>query len=75
MPTIDIGIYRSRTNRWFFGVCGGVAEKYGFSPTATRVGTVILALIIPGISLLPVILAYVALGLVLPEGDNPTGVL
>lgn len=70
MPTLDIGITRSRTNRWFFGVCGGVAEKYGFSPLATRVATIVLAIIVPGITVFPVILAYIALGLLLPEDDS-----
>lgn len=70
MPIIDIGITRSRSNRWIFGVCGGVAEKYTFNPLAVRIGTIILALVIPGISLFPVILAYVTLGLLLPDDDN-----
>lgn len=70
MPKLNIGITRSRTNRWIFGVCGGIAEKYGYSPTATRIGTVILAVIIPGISVFPVILAYIILGLFLPEDDS-----
>lgn len=70
VPTIDIGITRSRDNRRIFGVCGGIAEKYGFNPMATRIGTVILAVVIPGITVFPVILAYVALGLLLPEDDS-----
>lgn len=70
VPTIDIGITRSRSNRWIFGVCGGVAAKYNFNPLAVRIGTIILALVIPGISLFPVILAYVALGLLLPDDDS-----
>ncbi len=70
MPTIDIGITRSRSNRWIFGVCGGIAKKYGFNPLATRVATMILAVIIPGISLFPVVLGYIALGLLLPEDDS-----
>lgn len=70
MGNIDIGITRSRTNRWIFGVCGGIAEKYGISPLATRIGTVILAIIIPGISVFPVFIAYIALGLLLPQDDS-----
>lgn len=70
MAKLNIGITRSRTNRWIFGVCGGIAEKYGINPLGTRIATVILAIIIPGISIFPVILAYIALGLLLPEDDG-----
>lgn len=73
MPTLDIGLKRSTTNRWFFGVCGGIAEKYGMNPTATRAGVAILAIIIPGITVFPVILAYIALGLLLPQDDGVIG--
>lgn len=70
MPTLDIGLKRSTTNRWIFGVCGGIAEKYGMNPMATRIGVAILAIVIPGISVFPVVLGYTALGLLLPEDDS-----
>lgn len=70
MPTLDIGLKRSTTNRWIFGVCGGIAEKYGMNPMATRIGVAILAIVIPGISVFPVALVYIALGLMLPEDDS-----
>ncbi|HYH13295.1 MAG TPA: PspC domain-containing protein [Thermomicrobiales bacterium] len=71
MPTLDIGLTRSTSNRWIFGVCGGIAEKYGVNPLAVRVGVALLAIIIPGVSVFPVILLYIVLGLMLPE-DNAT---
>jgi len=37
-------LYRSRTNRWIAGVCGGLGEYLNIDPTIIR----ILAIIIPG---------------------------
>jgi phage shock protein C len=74
MPTIDIGITRSTTNRWVFGVCGGIAEKFDINPLVVRLGVAILAVVIPGISIFPVILLYILLGLMLPEDNDPIDV-
>ncbi|WP_281164438.1 PspC domain-containing protein [Liquorilactobacillus sicerae] len=41
---MHIPIKRSRTNRVFAGVLGGIAEKYGWDPTVLRVIWVILTL-------------------------------
>ena len=71
MPKINIGLTRSTTNRWIFGVCGGIAQQYGMNPLAVRLGFVILAIVIPGISVFPMILLYIALGLLLPTDDEP----
>ncbi len=71
MPTLNIGLTRSKDNKWIFGVCGGIAEQYGMNPLAVRVGTVLLAIIIPGVSVLPTILLYILLGLMLPEEGDP----
>ena len=65
--TIDIGIYRSRNNKWIRGVCGGIGEKLAINPLWIRLGFVAAALIIPGVSLITMIALYVALGLLLPE--------
>jgi len=37
-------LYRSRSNRWIAGVCGGIGEYFNIDPTIIR----ILAIIIPG---------------------------
>jgi phage shock protein C len=74
MPRINIGLTRSTTNRWIFGVCGGIAEKYDISPLAVRAGAVILAIFIPGISFVPTLLLYIALGLLLPADNEPIDV-
>lgn len=64
------GLERSRRNRWIFGVCGGIAERNGWNPAHVRLATVILAIIIPGPSLIPTVLVYLALGILLPEADH-----
>lgn len=74
MPKLNIGLTRSTTNRWIFGVCGGIAEQYGMNPLAVRAGVALLAIIIPGVSVFPTILLYIALGLLLPADDEPIDV-
>jgi len=36
---------RSRTNRTIAGVCGGIAEYYGWDPTLVRVAWIVLTLL------------------------------
>lgn len=74
MPTLNIGLTRSTTNRWIFGVCGGIAQQYGMKPMVVRLGVAVLAVVIPGISVFPTILLYIALGLLLPTDDAPIDV-
>lgn len=68
--TIDIGIYRSRRNKWIRGVCGGIGEKFGIDALWVRLGFVVAALVVPGVSLLTMIILYVVLGLLLPESPQ-----
>lgn len=56
-------LVRSRNDRVLAGVCGGLAAYLGISPTAARIGWVILSLA-PG----PLWVAYAILWLVLDEG-------
>jgi len=51
------------------GVCGGIAHSYGWSPGLVRAGTAVLAIIIPGPSLLATGLVYFLMGFFLPETD------
>lgn len=64
-----MGIRRAKRDRWIWGVCGGIAHSLGWSSTTVRVLTVLLAIFIPGISVIPAILLYVLLGFLLPEGE------
>lgn len=66
----NIGLYRSRKHKIIFGVCGGIADQLGVKPVWVRLGTVVLAVVIPGVSIWPVIALYIALGLALPTRDN-----
>lgn len=62
--------YRSTTDAWIFGICGGLAKHFGWNPTIVRVATVIGAVAVPGITTLGVILLYIALGLLIPSEDQ-----
>lgn len=67
---IDIGIERSRRNRWIRGVCGGIAHKFGIDAIWVRIAFFLAAFVVPGVSLIAVIVLYVALGVLLPESDT-----
>ena len=64
-----MGIRRAKRDRWILGVCGGIAHTYGYSPGAVRLAVALLAVFIPGISVVPVLLIYFLLGAVLPESE------
>lgn len=61
------GIRRSRKNTMIAGVCGGIAEHFGWSVTATRVAYVLLSVLSAAF---PGILVYVILWIVLPQDDT-----
>ena len=54
-------LYRSRTNRWLAGVCGGLGQYLGLDPTVIRVLFVLLALVVGGGLLL-----YLLLWIIIP---------
>ena len=58
------GLKRSRRNAILGGVCGGIAEHFGWSPTATRVAYVLLSILSVAF---PGIIVYLVLWLVLPR--------
>ena len=55
---------RSRRHRILGGVCGGIAEWLGWSPTVVRVLYVLLSILSAGF---PGILVYIVLWIVMPE--------
>jgi Putative stress-responsive transcriptional regulator len=55
-------LYRSRNDRKLAGVCGGIAEYYGWDPTLVRVAWIVLTLL-GGSG----ILIYLVMWLVMPE--------
>jgi phage shock protein PspC (stress-responsive transcriptional regulator) len=60
------GLKRSRRNVLIGGVCGGMAEHFGWSPTATRVAYVLISILSVAF---PGIIVYLVLWLVLPQAD------
>lgn len=55
-------LFRSRTDRWLSGVCGGLGKYFNVDPTLVRV-LFAVALIFAGTSLL----VYIILIVVMPE--------
>jgi phage shock protein PspC (stress-responsive transcriptional regulator) len=51
-------------------VCGGIAREYGWSSNVVRLIVAIVAVIIPGVSVIPALAIYVLLGIFLPETDE-----
>jgi phage shock protein C len=66
----DLRIKRAKRDRWILGVCGGIAHTYGWSSNIVRLAAVVLAIIIPGFSVIPVIAIYILLGAILPESEE-----
>jgi phage shock protein C len=65
-----MNIKRAKRDRWILGVCGGIAHTYGWSLGAVRLATAVLAIIIPGPSLVATLLVYLLLGAILPESEE-----
>lgn len=55
-------LYRSRSDRWIAGVCGGLARRFGISPGAMRL-IFVISCVLPG----PQFLIYIVLWALLPN--------
>ena len=64
-------LYRSRANRVFAGVCGGLAEYYGSDPTAVRLAALLIGLFT---GIFPMVLVYIIAAIVVPEADGALAV-
>jgi len=53
---------RSRTQSWFGGVCGGIAERFGLSAGLVRL-LFVVSIVLPGAQFL----VYLALWIVIPR--------
>lgn len=62
-----MAFYRSRKQRIFGGVCGGLAESYGWDPLFVRILYVVLSL---ALAAFPGLLVYLVLWFALPEAEN-----
>jgi phage shock protein C len=65
-----MGIKRAKRDRWILGVCGGIAHSLGWNSNVVRLIVVLLAIFIPGFSVIPTILIYILLGFLLPETEE-----
>ena len=65
-----MGFRRSRSDRWWRGVCGGLAQSQGWNSNVVRMVAAVLAIAIPGVSLIPMLIIYVVLGYYLPESEE-----
>jgi phage shock protein C len=59
-----MALYRSRTEKVLGGVCGGIAESLGWTPTRVRVLYVLVSVLSAAF---PGTLVYVILWLVVPK--------
>lgn len=72
---VEKRLMRSKTNRLLSGVCGGIAEYYGWDPSLVRLGWAVATLLTSGGGILIYLLAL----LIIPEeesgkkDDLPTG--
>lgn len=57
---------RSKTNRLLAGVCGGIAEYYGWDPSLVRIGWIVLSFI----PAFPGIILYILALIIIPEGEG-----
>ena len=64
------GLKRAKRDRWIMGVCGGMAHRYGWSLMVVRLAIIVVAIVIPGVSVIPTLLIYFLLGYLLPETDD-----
>ncbi|GAA4213407.1 PspC domain-containing protein [Microbispora amethystogenes] len=55
-------MYRSRQHKMIAGVCGGLAERWGTSPTVIRV-LFLLSCLLPG----PQFVAYIIMWIIFPK--------
>lgn len=62
-----MALHRSRQHRVIAGVCGGIAEWLGWSPTAVRVLYVMISALSVAV---PGILLYIVLWLVMPQAGE-----
>ena len=61
-------LYRSRRSSIIAGVCGGLAEWLGWSPTWVRILFVLISILSVAF---PGIVVYIILWIVMPKNPNP----
>lgn len=61
---------RSRHNKMISGVCAGLAQQIGIGVTWMRLLFIIAAAVVPGVSLIGMVIFYVLMALVLPWDEQ-----
>lgn len=64
MATTNMGLRRSRSDRMVAGVMGGIARRYGWSPTLLRVLFVLVSILSAAF---PGIIVYLVMWLLIPS--------
>jgi len=68
-PVWSVTWQRSRREKMIAGVCGGLGEQFGISPTALRLAFVVLTLLGAGWGLI----VYIVLWIIMPYGQSFPG--
>jgi phage shock protein C len=63
-----MAFYRSRTDKILGGVCGGIAESLGWTPTRVRILYVLVSVLSVAF---PGTLVYIVLWLAVPQAPEP----
>jgi phage shock protein C len=69
--SVNDRLYRSVDDRVLGGVCGGLADRLDLDPALVRIGYAILALVT---GIFPLLVLYVIMVVVIPEGPSWAGV-
>jgi phage shock protein C len=69
--SVNDRLYRSADDRVLAGVCAGLADRLDLDPALVRIGYAILALLS---GIFPLLVLYVVMVVVIPEGPSWTGV-
>lgn len=62
--TTNKRLLRSLSDRWVAGVCGGIAEYFGWDPAIVRLAYVLLSVFSAAF---PGLLVYIILWLIMPQ--------
>ena len=62
--TTNKRLLRSSSDRWVAGVCGGIAEYFGWDPAIVRLAYVLLSVFSTAF---PGLLVYIILWLIMPQ--------
>lgn len=64
---LKLGIYRSTSDKWITGVCGGIAENLGISSLWVRLAVMAICILPVGLGFIPTVPVYIALAFLLPK--------